>query len=140
MKISKYNRRFVCKHCGSEYTPYRSNQKFCTNSCRSSNHQMNKPKQLKGVEVKRTPVESNPTPQKSVGYAFLGSAGANATTQLLEKFGGVHNSDILKKIDELKKVQNTISPNDQEMLYLLRKIYKMLLDQKNKDKYWMLNI
>ena len=136
--INIYNRRFQCKHCGNDYVPKRSDQKFCSNSCRSSNHQINK---ARGAAVKiAKPKVDNPTTMKPIGNSFLGSAGANAATQLMEKVGGVHNSDILKAIEELQKVQNAISPNEQEILYLLKLNHKMLKEQKSKDEFWMLNI
>jgi hypothetical protein len=139
MKKSLYNRRFDCNHCGTLYRPKRSDQKFCSPSCRSSNHQMNKARDTAVKTAK--PKVDNPTTMKHLGNSFLGSAGANAATQLMEKVGGVHNSDILKAIEKLQKSPNATNPNRPgEELQLLREIHRLLLEEKFKKESWMLNI
>jgi hypothetical protein len=138
MKINKYDRRFQCKHCGNDYVPKRSDQKFCSNSCRSSNHQMNK---ARGTAVKISkPKVDNPTTMKPIGNSFLGSAGANAATQLMEKVSGIHNSDILKAIQDLKKTIQANNPRDQAILSLVQAIHKMNSAQRSHENSWMHNI
>lgn len=127
MKISKVNRIFNCNHCGGGYSPKRSDQKFCSDSCRSSNHQMNKPKPVQALEVVKEKQQVNP---KSAGKDILTSgvgAGLAVLGQnLAEKIGGVHNSDLLKEIDELKKTIQANNPRDEAMLKLINAIYVKL--------------
>jgi hypothetical protein len=138
MKKSLYNRRFDCNHCGTLYRPKRSDQKFCSPSCRSSNHQMNK---ARGTAVKiAKPKADDPTTVKHLGNTFLGSAGANAATQLMEKVSGVHNSDILKAIQELEKTIQASNPRDQAILSLVQAIYKIISTPRSHENSWMHNI
>jgi|TARA_B110000240_G_scaffold111283_1_gene124998 hypothetical protein len=88
---------------------------------------MNKPKPVQALEVVKEKQQVNP---KSAGKDILTSgvgAGLAVLGQnLAEKIGGVHNSDLLKEIDELKKTIQANNPRDEAMLKLLNAIYVKL--------------
>lgn len=102
---------------------------------------MNKPKVLGSLEtVQEEPLVTPSSTGKDVATSAAGAGVASLFQNVIEKGFGVHNSDIMKAIEELQKNQKTINPNEQEMLLLLREIRNLLLEQKSKDESWMLNI
>jgi hypothetical protein len=102
---------------------------------------MNKPKVLGSLETVQEEPQATPSSTgKDVATSAAGAGVASLLQNVIEKGFGVHNSDIMKTIEELQKNQNLINPNEQKMLLLLREIRNLLLEQKSEDKSWMLNI
>jgi len=102
---------------------------------------MNKPKVLGSIEKAQEKPQENPSSTgKDVATSAAGAGGVMLLQNVIEKGFGVHNSDIMNAIEELRKGLTAISPSEPETLNLLRLIYKRLLEQKNNENEWMKNI
>lgn len=142
MNIKFYNRTYQCKHCGHNYTPKRSDQKFCSTSHRVANHQFKKRARRKEIRPPEADLHTKKpiSSIKNIGHSAIGSIGGSILTQSVEKAAGFHNSDILKAIDEMKKMQLATNYSNAVTKALLEKTHALLTSLTEKNNLWMFNI
>lgn len=154
MKSKKYKSRKpsfdkpkYCEYCTEPFYVGRSDKKYCCTSCRVAHHQFlkrqnkkyflpNKTENNLGIINSRDGNTRVLTPLES----FLSNLAANGTTQAIEKITGVHNSDVLQAIEELKLYQMRANELILDQNTLLKKIAKQQSEPPNLDNWVVYNL
>lgn len=131
MKAYMKDRRFICLHCGIVFIPRRSDQKFCSTSCRVASHQMKK-RQLTAAVAAGKPDTAvgklAETGKSGEAKQLLKQAGVSIGTELLshgiQKAAGVHNHDIIKEINILGRNQVVLDKKLDLILQAFKQINK----------------
>jgi hypothetical protein len=123
MLKTKSNRIKHCTHCNEEFTQTKSNQKFCSTSCRVASWKMNKEKKavikakLDDLPTMR-PIEQK-TQSTNVLDAALGTLAVELGIEGMKTFRGINNNDIIKKLDIVLQNQITIANSQQGIANLI---------------------
>jgi hypothetical protein len=123
MLKTKSNRIKHCTHCNDEFTQTKSNQKFCSTSCRVASWKMNKEKKaVIKAKLDDLPVMQH-TEQKTrttnVVDSTLGTLVGGLVIEGMKTFRGINNNDIIKKLDVVLQNQITIANSQQGIANLI---------------------
>jgi hypothetical protein len=123
MLKTKSNRIKHCTHCNEEFTQTKSNQKFCSTSCRVASWKMNKEKKaVIKAKLDDLPVMQH-TEQKTrttnVVDSTLGTLVGGLVIEGMKTFRGINNNDIIKKLDVVLQNQITIANSQQGIANLI---------------------
>jgi hydrogenase maturation factor HypF (carbamoyltransferase family) len=122
MLKTKTNKFKLCTHCSKEFAQSKSNQKFCSTSCRANSWKMNKTKTI----VAKADTRTIPRELPSLDIEDLAKVGglsllSNVLVEGIKTFKGVNNTDIIQKLDTVLSNQITIAKNQQLILNELQK-------------------
>jgi hypothetical protein len=137
MKLNKKNRMADCQYCFEEYHQKKSNQKFCSTSCRVGSHNLNKQKTSSSLTGVATP-EVSSTQKKSTAEHILDITKVAAVVlgeNAVKSAKGVNNSDLSKKLEAMSINQDLLRQIIRNQGVLDAKL-KALLDI-NKPRYTM---
>lgn len=127
MKLNKKNRYADCQHCFKEYVQKKSNQKFCSASCRVGNHNLNKPQARVISRTSQVKVQNAIKKTNSEHMLDLAKSSAPiAIDNLVKSIRGINNSDLNQKLNVIINNQSEIKQKLNQLLKIEAKIDRLL--------------
>jgi hypothetical protein len=125
---NKKNRFADCNHCFKEYNQVKSNQKFCSTSCRVASHNMNKDKNIDISGLKKTelPAIANPKTFNEYILELTKLLAPSAVENLIKTLRGINNSDLSKKLDQIILSQKALDKIIKNQNVLISKIDSLI--------------